>query len=106
MCLCVEEGEAARERKLPLSLRTLYRSAVTASDITVGSCDEVIILELWCNVGFGEERDYREDQIAKSNPLRGASLTLIWIHFVAHQRLLHTVIMIVDDEALPVMLVI
>lgn len=89
--------EAARERKSTLSLCTLYRSAVTASDITVRSREEVIILERWCNVGFGEERDYREDQIAKSDSLQGALLTLIWTHFVVDQRLLHAVVMIADD---------
>lgn len=47
-----------------------------------------------------ERREIIED------PPPGASLTLIWTRFAAHQRLFHTVIMIVDDKALPALLVI
>lgn len=50
LCLCAEERDGLWVFCTP------SRSAVTASEITVKSCEEFIILKWWCNVGFGEER--------------------------------------------------
>lgn len=89
---CVGEREREEEGEYHLSLCTLHRSAVK-------SCQEFTILKWWCNVGFGEERETLE-RIRLQNPPWEALLAIFGLVLLP---IFHIVIMIVVDEALPVM---